>query len=66
MVACHNFDLNAARAVGFKSAFVYRLKEWGAAAPPDPEPDPHHDIIADDFPDMARQLGFAPSIAESN
>ncbi len=66
MVACHNFDLNAARAVGFKTAFVYRPKEWGAAGPPDPEPDPHHDIIADDFPDMARQLGFAPSIAESN
>ena len=58
MVACHNFDLNAARAVGFKSAFVRRPDEWGAVGPPDPTPDPHHDIIADDFPDLARRLGL--------
>lgn len=56
MVACHNSDLNAARAVGYKSAFVRRPDEWGAAGPPDPKPDAHHDIIADDFPDLARQL----------
>lgn len=58
MVACHNFDLNAARAVGFKTAFVRRPDEWGTAGPPDPEPDAHHDIIADDFPGLARQLGL--------
>lgn len=58
MVACHNVDLNAARDAGFKSAFVRRPDEWGAAGPPDPEPDSHHDIIADDFPDLARQLGL--------
>jgi 2-haloacid dehalogenase len=56
MVACHNFDLNAARAVGFKSAFVHRPDEWGAAGPPDPTPDDHHDIIADDFPDLVQKL----------
>lgn len=59
MVACHNFDLDAAREVGFRSAFVRRPDEWGPAGPPDPEPNPAHDIIADDFPDMARQLGVA-------
>ena len=59
MVACHNFDLNAARDVGFKTAFIHRPKEWGTAGPPDPKPNPHHDIIANDFPDMARQLGIA-------
>lgn len=58
MVACHNIDLNAARDVGFKSAFVRRPAEWGNAGPPDPEPSAHHDIIADDFPDLARQLGL--------
>lgn len=58
MVACHNVDLNAARDVGFKSAFVRRPDEWGAAGPPDPDPHGHHDIIADDFPDLARQLGL--------
>ncbi|MBC8238930.1 MAG: HAD-IA family hydrolase, partial [Alphaproteobacteria bacterium] len=58
MVACHNVDLNAARDVGFKSAFVRRPDEWGAAGPPDPTPSPHHNIIADDFPDLAQQLGL--------
>lgn len=56
MVACHNFDLNAARGVGFKTAFVRRPDEWGDAGPPDPDPDEHHDIIADDFPDLVRKL----------
>ena len=56
MVACHNFDLNAAKAVGFKTAFVKRPDEWGPAGPPDPEPNPDHDIIVDTFPDLARKL----------
>jgi 2-haloacid dehalogenase len=57
MVACHNFDLDAAKKAGFKTAFVRRPDEWGAQGPPDPEPNPDHDIIADNFPDLARQLG---------
>ena len=57
MVACHNFDLDAAKQAGFKTAFVRRPDEWGAEGPPDPEPNPHHDIIAENFPDLARQLG---------
>ena len=57
MVACHNFDLDAAKSAGFKTAFVRRPDEWGAEGPPDPEPNPQHDIVADDFPDLARQLG---------
>jgi 2-haloacid dehalogenase len=56
MVACHNFDLDAARAVGFRCAFVRRPQEWGAAGPPDPHPNPANDFIADDFLDLARQL----------
>jgi 2-haloacid dehalogenase len=59
MVACHNFDLDAARACGYKTAFVYRPDEWGAQGPPDPEPRPYFDIIARDFPDLARQLGVS-------
>ncbi len=58
MVACHNFDLDAAKAVGFKTAFVRRPDEWGADGPPDPEPNPAHDIIVDDFPALARALGI--------
>ena len=57
MVACHNFDLDAAKACGYTTAFVKRPDEWGPEGPPDPEPNPVHDIVADSFPDMARQLG---------
>ena len=57
MVACHNFDLDAAKAVGFKTAFVRRPDEWGAEGPPDPKPNPQHDVIVDGFPEMVRALG---------
>ena len=57
MVACHNFDLDAAKAVGFKTAFVKRPDEWGAEGPPDPEPNPIHDIVVDSFPELAEALG---------
>lgn len=57
MVACHNFDLDAAKAVGFKTAFVRRPDEWGPSGPPDPEPNPIHDIIVDSFPELAERLG---------
>ncbi len=59
MVACHNFDLDAARSQGFKTAFVRRPDEWGPAGPPDPEPNPANDIIVDDFPSLARALGVS-------
>lgn len=57
MVACHNFDLDAAKAIGFKTAFVRRPDEWGAEGPPDPEPNPIHDIVIDSFPELAAALG---------
>jgi 2-haloacid dehalogenase len=57
MVACHNFDLDAAKAVGFKTAFIKRPDEWGSDGPPDPEPNPKHDIIVDTFPELADRLG---------
>ncbi len=57
MVACHNFDLDAAKAVGFKTAFVRRPDEWGHESPPDPEPNPKHDVIVETFPVLAETLG---------
>ena len=45
------------RAVGFKTAFVKRPDEWGAEGPPDPEPNPIHDIVVDSFPELATVLG---------
>jgi len=56
MVACHNFDLDAAKGVGFKTAFVRRPDEWGAEGPPDPNPNPDHDIIVDSFPALLKKL----------
>ena len=57
MVACHNFDLNAARGEGFRTAFVHRPDEWGPAGPPDPVPNPATDIVVDGFVGLAARLG---------
>lgn len=57
MVACHNFDLDAARREGFKTCFVKRPNEWGPAGPPDPTPNPACDIIVDGFDELAAKLG---------
>ncbi len=57
MVACHNFDLMAARETGYRSAFVQRPAEWGQAGPPDPTPNPAHDIVVSDFGALAERLG---------
>ncbi len=57
MVACHNIDLDAARDVGFKTAYIRRPREWGGDVSPNGAPDPKHDIIADDFGTLADLLG---------
>lgn len=60
MVACHNFDLNAAQAAGFKTAFVYRPDEWGPQGPPDPHPNRPYDLVVDGFEELRRQVLNAP------
>lgn len=61
MVACHPFDLDAARRVGFRTALVRRPQEWG----PDPADHPEmpapgtFDIEVDSFTDLASVLGKA-------
>jgi 2-haloacid dehalogenase len=57
MVACHNFDLRAARGEGYRTAFVHRPDEWGPAGPPDPHPDANHDFITGTFDQLADALG---------
>ena len=57
MVACHNFDLDAARGQGFKTCFVRRPDEWGPPGPPDPTPNPACDLVVDTFPELADRLG---------
>jgi 2-haloacid dehalogenase len=49
--------LESDKAGGFKTAFVRRPDEWGAEGPPDPNPNPIHDLVINDFPEMARKLG---------
>jgi 2-haloacid dehalogenase len=58
MVACHNFDLVAARREGYRTAFVRRPDEWGEAGPPDPEPNPELDIVVPGFAALADALGL--------
>ncbi len=56
MVACHNFDLNAARAAGFKTAFVRRPDEWGPEGPPDPNPNMPYDFVVSGFDGLRRAV----------
>ena len=58
MVACHPFDLDAARAVGFKTALVRRRKESGDASEDQPELPQigTYDIEVDSFVELARAI----------
>jgi len=56
-VACHNFDLDAARDEGYRTAFVHPPSEWGPAGPPDPVPNPKTDIVVAGFAELAERLG---------
>jgi 2-haloacid dehalogenase len=56
MVACHNFDLDAARAAGYGTAFVHRPAEWGPAGPPDPVSNPATDLVVAGFAELAEHL----------
>jgi 2-haloacid dehalogenase len=54
MVASHPYDLAAAAAEGFRTAFVRRPMEWGTGK--SETPDFRVDITADDFNDLAAKL----------
>jgi 2-haloacid dehalogenase len=56
MVACHNFDLNAAHQAGMRTAFVRRPDEWGPEGPPDPKPNMAYDYVEDGFDGLVRSL----------
>ncbi len=57
MVAAHTDDLEAAKDVGFGTAYVSRPYEFGPNAISDEAEDMPFDIIAQDFSDLARKLG---------
>lgn len=56
MVAAHEGDLRAAAAVGMRTAYVHRPNEYGAHNPK-PWPQEKFDWMAEDFVDLAGQLG---------
>ncbi|MFB9268244.1 haloacid dehalogenase type II [Bradyrhizobium erythrophlei] len=57
MVACHKYDLNAARAFGMRTAFVARPLEFGPDVKPDVAPEDWFDIHVDTFTALADALG---------
>ena len=61
MVACHPYDLDAARSVGFKTAMIRRPDEWGqnsGEASPRGQTGPY-DLELDDFLKLARAVAEA-------
>lgn len=57
LVAAHNSDLVAAAKCGFQTAFVARPTEHGKNQTIDLEPSSDYTFVADDFIDLASQLG---------
>jgi 2-haloacid dehalogenase len=56
MVAAHNGDLQAARALGMRTAFVPRPTEHGPGQATDLEPEGDWDVVAGDFEELAATL----------
>lgn len=56
MVACHKYDLKAARSFGMRTAFGARPLEFGPNSKPDTEPETWFDLDADSFVALAHAL----------
>jgi len=50
MVACHSFDLNAAKKAGFNTIFVKRINEWGRDTKI--SIDGNYDMVIEDFNEL--------------
>lgn len=57
MVACHPRDLQAAAQAGLRTAYVIRPLEKGPGQPVNRNPNGNFDYMAEDFLDLAKQLG---------
>ena len=58
LAAAHKDDLAAARRCGMQTAYVRRSLEFGGQAAGDKGPDPRSTLNAEDFVDLAKQLGL--------
>lgn len=56
MVACHKYDLRAAKAFGMRTAFVARPLEFGPDATPDIAAESWLDFCVDSFTALADRL----------
>jgi 2-haloacid dehalogenase len=59
MVAAHNDDLRAARAVGMRTVFVRRPQEYGPDQDQDLQPEEDWDVVAESLTEVADILGCA-------
>lgn len=57
MVACHKYDLSAAKKHGMKVAFIARPLEFGPNHPADTKPEPYFDYYANSITELASMLG---------
>lgn len=57
LVAAHNYDLRAARALGLRTGFIPRSTEYGPGQSTDLEAEENWDVIAEDLIDLARKMG---------
>lgn len=57
LVAAHKDDLRVAHGLGMRTAFVHRPREFGPDHSADATPESWLDLYADDFLDLAGQLG---------
>jgi 2-haloacid dehalogenase len=58
MTAAHTGDLEAARKLGLRTAYVHRANEGGPGRERPHPADGDFDVVADDFRDMAAKLGL--------
>jgi len=56
MVAAHNYDLQAAQALGLRTAYVNRPYEYGAAQTMDKQADGNWDFITESMTELAQLL----------
>ncbi|MGO4512623.1 haloacid dehalogenase type II [Bradyrhizobium sp. 2TAF36] len=56
MVAAHKIDLTAAKAAGFKTAYIPRPLETGPETKVDRSPEPYIDVVADDLIDLSKKF----------
>ena len=54
MVACHSFDLNAAKKAGFKTYFIKRIDEWGKDTKINV--DGEYDLVVSSFDELKDEL----------